>query len=191
MQITLFKQTMKNNQLIVAIGLVILAVISRIVCAETGAYNFAPVVAIGLVSGMLIKDSKTAILIALLGQFLADVYFQVFPTPTNIGFYGVSQFFVYAGLIAAAFIGKAMNKINALTIIGGTLAASVTFYILSNLGYFVQGYNGYTMGGLSKTYIDAIPFFRNSLQADFTGSAVLFGAYFIIKYTFPLNLKTA
>lgn len=182
---------MKNNQLIITIGLVLLAVVSRIVCAETGAYNFAPVVAIGLVSGMLIKDAKTAILIALSGQFLADVYFQIFPTLTNVGFYGVSQFFVYSGLIAAAFIGRAMNKINAVTIVGGTFAASVTFFLLSNFGFFVSGYNGFTMGGFVKTYIDAIPFFKASLQADFIGSIVLFGAYFIVKSTLAANLKTA
>ena len=111
-----------------AFGLVLLAVVSRIVCASTGAYNFAPVIAIGLISGMLVKDTKTALLLALLGQFLADVYFQVFPTTTNIGFYGLSQFFVYAGIIAAALIGKAMNKVNAATVVGGTLAASVAFF---------------------------------------------------------------
>ena len=182
---------MKNNQLIITIGLVLLAVVSRIVCAETGAYNFAPVVAIGLVSGMLIKDAKTAVLIALLGQFLADVYFQIFPTVTNVGFYGVSQFFVYAGLIAAAFIGKSMNKVNAVTIAGGTLAASVSFFLLSNLGHFIQGFNGYTISGFAKTYIDAIPFFKASLQGDFIGSIVLFGSYFIVKSTLPATLKTA
>lgn len=182
---------MKNNQLLVAIGLVLLAVVSRIICAETGAYNFAPVVAIGLVSGMLVKDAKTALLIALLGQFMADVYFQIFPSPTNYGFYGVSQFFVYAGLITAALIGKAMNKVSTLTIVGGTFAASVAFFIISNLGHFVQGYNGYTVSGFTKTYIDAIPFFKNSLQADFIGSVALFAAYFIIKSVLPARIKTA
>lgn len=176
---------MKKTQLFAAIGLVLFAVISRIVCAETGAYNFAPVVAIGLVSGMLVKDAKTAILIALLGQFLADVYFQAFPTTTNFGFYGLSQVFVYGGLIAAALIGRAMNKVNTATIVGGTFAASVAFFIISNLGYFAQGFNGYTATGFVKTYVDAIPFFKNSLQADFIGSAVMFACYFAIKSFLP------
>jgi hypothetical protein len=183
---------MKNNTLIMVIGLVLLAAVSRIICATAGAYNFAPVVAIGLVSGMLIKDVKTAILIALLGQFTADVYFQLFPTAINWGFYGISQFFVYGGLIAAAFIGKAMNKVNAANVIGGTFAASVAFFLISNFGYFAQGFNGYTLSGLAKSYIDAIPFFKASLLADFTGSAVLFGAYFLVKSILPANaLKTA
>jgi hypothetical protein len=182
---------MKNNQLIMAFGLVLLAVVSRIVCASTGAYNFAPVIAIGLISGMLVKDTKTALLLALLGQFLADVYFQAFPTATNIGFYGLSQFFVYAGIIAAALIGKAMNKVNGLTIVSGTLLASLAFFFVSNLGFFAEGYNGYTLSGLIKTFVDAVPFFKHSLQADCIGSAVLFGAYFVVKSAFPARFKTA
>lgn len=173
-----------------AVALVLLAVVSRIVCAQTGAYNFAPVVAIGLVSGMLVKDTRAALLIALLGQFLADVYFQAFPTPVNIGFYGISQFFVYAGLVLAALIGKAMKRVNILTIVGGTLAASVVFFLVSNLGHFAQGYNGYSGSAFVKTYVDAIPFFRSSLQADCIGSAVLFGVYFLATSAFP-KLRTA
>lgn len=182
---------MKNNQLFLTIGLVLLAVVSRIVGAETEAYNFAPVVAIGLVSGMLIKDAKTAILIALLGQFIADLYFQLYPTPTNIGFYGISQVFVYGALIIAALIGRAMNKINALTIIGGTLLSSLVFFIVSNLGHFAQGFNGYSLSGLTKTYIDAIPFFKSSLQGDMMGSLVLFSVYFVVKALLATKLKTA
>lgn len=182
---------MMRKEYIMASGLVALAVVSRIIAAETAAYNFAPVVAIGLVSGMLVKDTRYALLIALLGQFIADVYFQIFPTPSNYGFYGWSQLFVYGGLVAAALIGTAMRSINVRTIIGGTLAASVSFFILSNLGYFLQGYNGYSVQGFIKTFVDALPFFRNSLQADLIGSAVLFTAYFAGKATFAKQLKSA
>jgi hypothetical protein len=182
---------MKNNQLFLTISLVLLAVVSRIIGAETGAFNFAPVVAIGLVSGLLIKDAKTAILIALLGQFVADVYFQLFPTATNIGFYGISQIFVYAGLIAAAFIGKSLNKINATTIVGGTLAASTAFFLISNLGVFFQDFYGITLAGFVQTYTMAIPFFKASVQGDMLGSLVIFGAYFIVKSAFASKLKTA
>jgi hypothetical protein len=182
---------MKINQLYLAIGLVVLAVISRIVGAETGAYNFAPVIAIGLISGMLVKDAKTAFLIALLGQFLADVYFQVFPTSTNIGFYGISQVFVYCGLVIATLIGKTLNKINAITIVGGTLAASISFFLVSNLGHFAQGFNGYSASGFIKTYVDAIPFFKASLQGDMIGSFVLFSAYFVLKMVLSSKLKMA
>lgn len=184
---------MKNNSnkiLLVAV-LVMLAVVCRIAGAATSTYNFAPLVAIGLLSGALIKDMKVALVVALLGQFLADVYFQIFPTPINYGFYGLSQFFTYAGLIAAAMIGAAMKKINGLNVVLYTLGASVVFFLISNLGYFAQGWNGYTGSGFVKTYVDALPFFRNSLIGDMTGSAVLFGLYFAAKAVLPRRLQAA
>jgi len=182
---------MKNNQVLFAGMLVLLAVVCRVAGAATGAYNFAPLVAIGLLSGALIKDRKTALIVALLGQFLADLYFQAFPTPINYGFYGVSQFFTYAGLIAAALIGSAMKKINGINIVAYTLGASVAFFLISNLGYFVQGWNGYTPAAFVKTFADAIPFFKNSIIGDMTGSVVLFGLYFIAKATFAKKLQAA
>lgn len=182
---------MKQNQVFFAVVLVLLAVVSRILCAEAGAFNFAPVVAIGLVSGMLIRDAKLAMVVALSGQFLADVFFQIFPSETNTGFYGMSQFFVYGGLVAATLVGRLFEKINVLTVIGGTLMASVTFFILSNLGFFAEGHNGYTTSGLIKTFVDAIPFFKSSLVGDFMGSIAIFGAYFAARFAFPARLKAA
>lgn len=182
---------MKQNQVFFAVALVLLAVVSRILCAEAGAFNFAPVVAIGLVSGMLIRDAKLAMVVALSGQFLADVFFQVFPSDTNIGFYGMTQFFVYGGLMAATLVGRLFEKINVLTIMGGTLMASVTFFIVSNLGFFAEGHNGYSVTGLVKTFVDAIPFFKSSLTGDFIGSAAIFGAYYAARFAFPTRLKAA
>lgn len=182
---------MKNNQRTIAILLVVLAIVSRIIGAKTGAYNFAPVVAIGLLSGALIKDVKSALLVALLGQFCADIYFQMFPTPVNTGFYGISQLFTYGGLIVASLLGIIMKKINAVNVVLYTLGASIAFFIISNLGYFAQGWNGYTAQGFVKTYVDALPFFKNSLIGDMTGSAVLFGLYFAVRKAFTARLQTA
>lgn len=182
---------MKNNQLLTAVVLVSLALVSRILCAELSAYNFAPVVAIGLISGVLVKDLKTAVLLALAGQFLADVYFQIFPSSTNYGFYGMSQFFVYAGIIASAFIGRFFKRLNFTTALVGTVSASIAFFVLSNLGFFLQGYNGFSWAGFVKTYVDAIPFFKNSLQADLLASGILFVAYQALKTSGVFKLKTA
>lgn len=182
---------MKQKQILIAIILVSFAALSRIFCAQLGFYNFAPLVAIGLFSGLLISDIKYALLLALLGQFCADVYFQVFPTATNVGFYGWSQFFVYAALILAAFVGTKFRSINIKTVYGGTLIASIAFFVLSNLGVFFEGYYGYTFSGFINTYVMAIPFFKNSLLADFIGSSVIFAAYYTIKNFIPTKLVKA
>jgi hypothetical protein len=94
------------------------------------------------------------------------------------GFYSVvDQLFNYAAIAGAASLGLAMKEHKALHVAGFTLGASAIFFIVSNFGFFLHGWNGYTASGFVKTYIDAIPFYRNSLIADVVGSIALFGGY--------------
>ena len=172
---------MKQNytNILIAGGLILMAATARVVNAEMHLYNFAPVAALGLFSGAIIKDKRYAFLFAILAQFLGDLYFQLF---TEVkGFYGISQFFTFGGLIAATALGVAMKHPKALSILGYTIGASAIFFAISNLGHFAQGWNGYTWSALVKTYVDAIPFFKNSLIGDLAGSVLLFGGYFLLQ----------
>ncbi len=179
------------NTTLLSILLVLSAVLSRIVCAEVAAFNFAPIVAIGLISGMLVKNVKHAFLIALLGQFVADIYFEIFKTAGNVGFYGTAQLFVYAGLIFATMSGRIFNRVNVQNVFGGTLIASFLFFVVSNLGVYLSGYYGYTWQGFVQNYVNAIPFFKNSLIADMAASALFFGLYFTFKPLLKNKLATA
>ncbi len=163
-----------------------MAATARIVNAEMHLYNFAPVAALGLFSGAIIKDKRYAFLFAILAQFCGDLYFQLF-TETK-GFYGISQFFTYGGLIAVTFLGFAMKQPKALKILGYTIGASVIFFAISNLGYYAQGWNGYGWSALAKTYADAIPFFKNSLIGDMAGSALLFGGYYLLQQSLTTKM---
>lgn len=182
---------MKKNQIIIAAGLVTLAAVSRIICAETHLYNFAPVVAIGLLSGSVLKDKKLAFLLAIAGQFLADLYFQLFPMAGETGFYGVSQIFTYLGLIAATMLGSTMKNHKAANVLFYSVGASTLFFIISNFGFFLQGWNGYSFSGFTKTYVDAIPFYRNTLIGDLAGSAALFSLYGIIRKATAPKMQAA
>lgn len=162
----------KYFNLIIATALIVIAATSRVVFSEAHLYNFAPIGALGLFSGAVIKDKRYAFLLPLLAQFGADVYFQFF-TNTQ-GFYNISQFFTYAGLAAATLLGMRMKMGNTLSILGYSLGASSIFFLLSNLGFFAEGWNGYSFQGLAKTYVDAIPFYKNTLTGDLIGSVVLF-----------------
>ena len=172
---------MKQNHtnILIAGGLILMAATARIVNAEMHLYNFAPVAALGLFCGAVIKDKRYAFLFAILAQFLGDVYFQLF---TDVkGFYGISQIFTFGGLVAATALGFGMKQRKAVNVLGFTIGASALFFIISNLGYFAQGWNGYSWGGLVKTYVDAIPFFKNSLIGDMAGSVLLFGGYHLLQ----------
>jgi hypothetical protein len=183
---------MKNNRLsiIIAVGLILMVGIARIVNHEMHLYNFAPVCALGLFSGAIIKDKRFAFLLPILAQLMGDVYISLFTQWQ--GFYGVEQFFVYAAILTVTGIGTFMGQPKALKVLGYTLSGAVVFFLLSNLGiwvslqFFGKGdiYNyGTGFSGLVNTYVAAIPFFRNTLIGEFAGSILLFGAFYMLQLT--------
>lgn len=170
-----------NSNTIMVIFLVLAAAAARVINASLHLPNFVPIAAISLFSGMMLKDKKSlAFLVPMMGQFLADVYFQLF---TYIpGFYwAIDQLFTYAAIGGATALGFGMKQVKPVTIAGFTIGASLTFFIVSNFGYFAHGWNGYTMQGFVKTYVDAIPFYRNSFVADVAGGILLFGGYMLLQ----------
>ena len=170
-----------NINILLAVFLVLMAASARILNAGLHIPNVVPIAAIGLFSGAIIKDKRSlAFLVPLLGQFLADAYFQFF---TKIpGFYDVtSQLFNYAALIGATALGVTMKQPKVATTVPYLLGASLTFFIISNFGYFASGWNGYSVPAFFKTYIDAIPFFKYTLAGDLVGGALLFGGYFFVQ----------
>ncbi len=170
-----------NTNILLAIFLILLAASARVFNAQMHIPNMVPLAAIGLFSGAVIKDKRgLAFLIPLLGQFLGDVYFQLF---TNVpGFYDLpGMLFNYGALAGATALGMTMKQPKALSTIGYLFGASTVFFVVSNFGFFVHGWNGYSFAGLTKTYIDAIPFYKYTILGDLAGGVVLFGGYFMVQ----------
>lgn len=191
---------MKNNKLniLLAAGLIIMAGAARIVNHEMHLYNFAPVCALGLFGGAVIKDKRFAFLLPLLAQLMGDVYISLF-TPWS-GFYGVEQVCVYASLLLVTIMGTAMGQPKALKVLGYTLAGATVFFIVSNFGTWLNlqffgkaDLYGYGTGfkGLVNTYVAAIPFFKNTLAGEFSGSILLFGAYYLLQQATVSKMQKA
>ena len=167
----------KHINTVIAICLISIATVARILNARMHVPNLVPIAGIGLFGGAVLRDRKMlAFLAPMAGQFLADAYFQFFTTTP--GFYPGQQY-TYIALVAAAGLGLALQNTKAINVLLGLFGASTLFFLISNFGYYMGGWNGYSFAGLEKTYIDAIPFFRNTLAADMIGGIVLFGGYFL------------
>jgi hypothetical protein len=191
---------MKNTKLniIIAVGLVLMAGIARIVNHEMHLYNLAPVCALGLFSGAIIKDKRIAYLLPLLAQLMGDVYIALFTQWQ--GFYGIEQVCVYASLLLVTLMGTGMRQPKALKVLGYTLAGATVFFIVSNFGtwlnlqFFGKAdlYNyGTGFKGLVNTYVAAIPFFKHTLLGEFTGSILLFGAYYLLQTALVSKVQKA
>jgi hypothetical protein len=79
----------------------------------------------------------------------------------------------YAGAIAIGMLLR--SRISAPRVAGASLAASISFYLISNFAVWAT-YEMYpkTWQGLLACYAAAVPFFRNTVVSDLVFSAVLF-----------------
>ena len=182
---------MKRNytNIILAAVLILLAAAMRIINRELHLYNLAPICAVGLFAGSIIKDKRYAYLLPLLSMFIADIYFQFFTSVT--GFYGIEQLLVYISMVLVTFLGTKMGNVTGVKVVGYSLISSLIFFVVSNFGSFLKGWYGLDFNGLVTTYTVAIPFFKNTVTSELTGAIVLFGAYFLGQKAFRTKVQQA
>jgi hypothetical protein len=182
---------MKRNytNIALAAGLILVAALARIVNREMGMFNLAPVAAVGLFSGAVIKDKRLSYLMPLLAMFIADVYFQLF---TKVqGFYGQEQWFVYGGMVLVTLLGTFLKNRNALNVLAFSLAGSGLFFLVSNFGSYLSGMYGQGFNAMVTTYTMAIPFFKNTVASDLVWNTVLFGVYFLAQRSLEAKAQKA
>jgi hypothetical protein len=189
------KTTTKN--ILIAVALILAAAFTRVLTFEMQWFNLAPIAAVGLFAGCVIKDKKYAFLYAIMAQLIGDLYIQ-FLTPWQ-GFYGIDQAFVYISLLMITALGFIMKQPKAASVLGYSVGAAVLFFLVTNFGVWVAietgkadlfGY-GTGISGLMNTFIAGIPFFKNTLIGTVAGSVLLFGAYHLLQMSFTPKMKNA
>lgn len=170
-------KVVKKHQWILAAGLIVAAAFSRLLPHP---YNFSPIAAMALLGGATLGKSARAFLWPLGALFLSDVCFQLFTTVP--GFYGWGQLLNYGAFALVVWMGmRWLQKISPTRVVLTSVAASLLFFVLSNLGVwlFAGGVAPYTANlfGLINTFTLGIPFFGNTLLGDLVYSGLLFGAY--------------
>jgi hypothetical protein len=169
------------RKLIFGSAIIVIAALSRLLPHPM---NFVPITAIALVGGMYF-DKKYAFVIPLLAMLLSD---------TLIGFHATIPF-VYGGMVLSTLIGIWIQARKSWkTVLGGTLASSVIFFIVTNFGVWLTGGGWYypkTVAGLIECFTLAIPFFRNSLAGDILYTGVLIGLFEAAEFLFRTSAKRA
>ena len=156
------KKISNNPSLFLVFGLIILALVSRLIPHLP---NFSPLAGIALFGAVNIKNKKVAFLIPLASIIISDLF---------IGMYSIS-IFVYLSIIAITLYSLYSRKMNIKTV----LINSVLFFLISNFGVWILHYPN-NIKGLIECYTLAIPFYRNSLLGDLFYSGVLYYSYNLI-----------
>ena len=166
-------------------GIVFVGIVSRLIPHMA---NIAPITAIALFAGAYFLDKKWGMIIPLLALFISDFILQIqywagiteFP-----GFYN-SMIFVYGAFALIVGVGYLMkDKINAFSVLGASLAASIIFFLVTNFGVWAtmsETTNFYpkTIAGLMMCYEAGLPFIRNTIIGDIIFTGALFGVFELI-----------
>ena len=140
--------------------------------------NFAPLGAIALFSGAYLKRSH-AVIATLSAMVISDFF---------IGFDSItSRLFVYGALLIAVALGRWIGQDKAFTrVLAGSMLGSVVFFLITNL-VFVHPEPLYpiTFAGQMQSYINGIPFFRNTLLSDLFYVSLFFGIYELVVSHYP------
>ena len=146
--------------------------------------NFAPIGALALFVG-LYSTKKWWLLIPLAAMFVSDIF---------IGFYDWRVMSaVYLGFVVYAAIGRVVkNNKSVFTIVGGTFAGALLFYITTNFAVWAfSGMYPHTPQGLILSYEMALPFFRNTLMGDLFYVGTFVGTYELAIKIFPRFNRSA
>tara|TARA_B100000579_G_C22695308_1_gene787101 strand:- start:680 stop:1024 length:345 start_codon:yes stop_codon:yes gene_type:complete len=106
-------------------------------------------------------------------MFLGDLF---------LGFHN-TMFFTYLSLAIVVLVGLYLKNLKFTNILYGTLASSIVFFIITNLGAWLtlEMYSK-DINGLVQSYTMAIPFFHNTLISTFV-------YLYIFKTLFEFALK--
>jgi hypothetical protein len=167
-----------NKRLTLLIGIVLTAALARLLPHPP---NATPVAAMALLGGACLRNRKLAYLLPLAAMLLSDLVlgFTRYRMSSMLGIQPV----VYACILATTAIGQLIKNRRSFWQVGAaSLAGSIVFYIVTNFAVWAMGHTpGTPVSSLVACYVDAIPFFQNTLVGDLAYNTIFFGGLALLE----------
>jgi hypothetical protein len=141
-------------------------------------FHFTPVAAALLFFGARMPRKRMITPLALL--ILCDIYLNKFVYAYPLRWDQTVTWLWYAAILL--FGGLLARNTSVLRVVGASLVASVSFFLVSNFAVWTVSREMYpaTWNGLVTCMAAGVPFFRNTAVSDLLFSAVFFGAGYLV-----------
>lgn len=168
------------------IALIIVVALARLIPHMP---NFSPMAATALFCAAHFDKLWKAILVTLFATFVSDVILNnTIYSSMNNGFTFFYDGFIwqYIAYVVIALLGSTFfTNINKTKVIGGSLATTLVFFIISNFGAWISlPFYSKDLTGLISSYAAGLPFLKNTLLSDLFYTSLLFGAYYLLQNRF-------
>ena len=141
-------------------------------------FHFTPVAAALLFFGARVPRRQLITPLALL--IVCDIYLNKFVYGYPLGWDQTVTWLWYAAILL--FGGLLARNTSALRVVGASLVASISFFLVSNFAVWTVSREMYpaTWNGLVTCMAAGVPFFRNTAGSDLLFSAIFFGAGYLL-----------
>lgn len=161
-----------KNKIIIALGLIAVAVAGRFV---PHLWNMTPIAGVAILAGARL-GWKWGIALPILAMFLSDIFIGFYSLPILLSVYFA---FALAGVVG--FLVRKTGRV--LTILGGSVGAAVLFFLITNGAVWVFGaMYPHNFAGLLASYMAGLPFFQNQILGDLLFTAALFAIWEVATY---------
>jgi hypothetical protein len=166
---------MNRPRFLLLVGMVLAAAASRLIPHPP---NFSPIAALAVFGGAQFSNKRVAFLVPLVAMFLSDLV---------LGLHALIPV-IYGTFALITCLGFWVRRRQNIWRIGGAaLAGAIIFFVVTNFAVWATASfypkNG---GGLLACYIEAIPFFWNTLASDLFYSTILFGTVAAAEWRWPI-----
>lgn len=132
--------------------------------------NFAPIAAMALFGGTYL-NKKYALVVPIAAMLISDFFIGFDSMTTRALVYGS---FLFTGVLGLWL----RNHKNVYTVTGASILSSIVFFLVTNLPFVhAKSLYPYTLDGTVASYVNALPFFKNTLMGDLFYVAIFFGAF--------------
>lgn len=144
--------------------------------------NFTPIAGMALLGSAYFDKKYLAFLVPMLALFVSNLVLNnVLYAQYYDGFvwFSPQTLWVFGSIALISLLGiNLLKKVNTKNVIIGAVSASLLFFAITNFGSWLSD-PMYTkdLSGLVASYINGLPFLRNTLFGDLFYSGVLFGIY--------------
>jgi hypothetical protein len=139
--------------------------------------NFTPIGAMAIFAGSLFRNRWVAFLFPLAALFAGDLF---------VGLYKL-MFIVYLSFALSVAIGRSVAQSRTVARIGiAVILGALQFFVVTNFAMWaLSDFYPKTSTGLATCFVNAIPYFWNTLAGDALYAAVLFGGFALAEKFLP------
>ncbi len=188
---------MNNKSNLIVFFIIILTVFSRLFINIP---NFTAIGALALFCGAIANKNRFSIAIPFIALLASDLIL-ISLGKQYLDYFKDGYFvWVYVAFAATWLIGKLINnRLKTVNIVLASLASSVSFFLITNFGSWLQlAEYPKTLAGLGQSYLAGLVFYKTGLFINFMGivgdlffTALFFGTFFLMQYLFASKLKPA